>query len=154
MGEFNPELDLRLERVVPLSREQLWRGWTDMALLKQWFCPAPWRVTEAEIDFRAGGASRVTMAGPNGEVSPGNGCILEVIPLERIVFTDCLTEDFCPATDGFMTATVEFSDEPGGGTRYVAIARHANAETRKKHEEMGFHEGWGKALDQLVELMT
>jgi uncharacterized protein YndB with AHSA1/START domain len=23
---------------------------------------------------------------------------------------------------------------------------------RKAHEEMGFHEGWGKALDQLVEV--
>ena len=22
---------------------------------------------------------------------------------------------------------------------------------RRRHDEMGFHEGWGKALDQLVE---
>jgi uncharacterized protein YndB with AHSA1/START domain len=24
---------------------------------------------------------------------------------------------------------------------------------RKRHEEMGFHQGWGKALDQLVALV-
>ena len=36
------------------------------------------------------------------------------------------------------------------GTRYTVIATHGNEEGRKKHEERGFHEGLGKALDQLV----
>ena len=36
------------------------------------------------------------------------------------------------------------------GTKYTAIAIHKDEEGRRKHEEMGFHEGWGKALDQLV----
>lgn len=44
--------------------------------------------------------------------------------------------------------------EPEGkGTRYTAIAMHQDPAGRAKHEEMGFAEGWGKALDQLVELM-
>jgi uncharacterized protein YndB with AHSA1/START domain len=30
---------------------------------------------------------------------------------------------------------------------------HGNEEDRKKHEAMGFHEGWGKALDQLVAMV-
>ena len=38
----------------------------------------------------------------------------------------------------------------GDGTKYQAIAMHREADGRKKHEQMGFHEGWGKALDQLV----
>lgn len=33
----------------------------------------------------------------------------------------------------------------------AAIARHATAEKREQHEQMGFHEGWGIVLDQLVE---
>jgi uncharacterized protein YndB with AHSA1/START domain len=42
--------------------------------------------------------------------------------------------------------------EPQGkGTKYTAIAIHKDEATRAKHVEMGFHEGWGKALDQLVE---
>ena len=32
------------------------------------------------------------------------------------------------------------------------IALHANEADREKHEQMGFHEGWGTALDQLVEV--
>jgi uncharacterized protein YndB with AHSA1/START domain len=29
---------------------------------------------------------------------------------------------------------------------------HRSAEARQEHEAMGFHEGWGKAADQLEEL--
>ena len=52
----DPARDLLLDREVAPSAEALWRGWTDPELLKQWFCPLPWRVTEAEIDLRPGGA--------------------------------------------------------------------------------------------------
>ena len=38
----------------------------------------------------------------------------------------------------------------GKGTKYTAIALHKDEAGRKKHAEMGFHDGWGKALDQLV----
>lgn len=42
--------------------------------------------------------------------------------------------------------------EPAGrGTRYTAIAMHVDPEGKTKHEEMGFLDGWGAALDQLVE---
>ncbi len=41
--------------------------------------------------------------------------------------------------------------EPSGKrTKYVATALHRDEAGRKKHEEMGFHQGWGAALDQLV----
>jgi uncharacterized protein YndB with AHSA1/START domain len=41
--------------------------------------------------------------------------------------------------------------EPHGeGTKYRALAMHKDGESRDKHERMGFGEGWGRALDQLV----
>jgi hypothetical protein len=47
--------------------------------------------------------------------------------------------------------TAVISLEPHGNrTKYTALVIHADPESRKKHEEMGFHEGWGSALDQLV----
>jgi uncharacterized protein YndB with AHSA1/START domain len=30
---------------------------------------------------------------------------------------------------------------------------HSNTEDRAKHEKMGFQEGWGAALDQLVAMI-
>jgi uncharacterized protein YndB with AHSA1/START domain len=38
----------------------------------------------------------------------------------------------------------------GAGTRYIATVLHRDEEGRDQHEAMGFYEGWGKALDQLV----
>ncbi|MGH8588953.1 MAG: SRPBCC domain-containing protein, partial [Gammaproteobacteria bacterium] len=37
---------------------------------------------------------------------------------------------------------------------YTALVLHGDEEARKEHEAMGFHEGWGKALDQLVALVN
>ena len=38
----------------------------------------------------------------------------------------------------------------GNRTRYTALAINADEAARKQHEQLGFHSGWGKALDQLV----
>ena len=39
--DTDPSLDLGFERIVPVSAADLWRGWTDPALLTRWFTPAP-----------------------------------------------------------------------------------------------------------------
>ena len=41
------------------------------------------------------------------------------------------------------------ADAPGGGTTYMAIARHRSAETCKQHRDMGFFDGWGTVATQL-----
>ena len=41
-----------------------------------------------------------------------------------------------------------------GKTRYTARAMHWTKEACEKHAAMGFMDGWGKAFDQLVELMS
>ena len=41
----------------------------------------------------------------------------------------------------------------GRKTKYKVIAMHKDEATKKKHEEMGFHDGWGRAFDQLVALV-
>lgn len=36
-------------------------------------------------------------------------------------------------------------------TQHAAVARHRDAEAGAQHEAMGFTNGWGKALDHLIE---
>lgn len=79
------------------------------------------------------------------------GVFLEIDPGRKLVFTDGYTEDWKPAEKPFMTAILLLEDAGEGKTRYIAIARHPTAEIREQHEQMGFHEGWGIVLDQLVE---
>ena len=148
---FDPELDLRLERVVDVPPTILWRGWTEPDLLKQWFCPRPWKTTLVELDLRPGGRFRSVMEGPDGERHDETGCVLLVEPPHRFVFTDALGPDWRPTGKDFMTGIITLTPE-GSGTRYVATARHATAEKRKTHAEMGFEAGWNTALDQLLEL--
>jgi uncharacterized protein YndB with AHSA1/START domain len=91
------------------------------------------------------------MQGPDGEEMPMRGVYLDVVPDERLVFTDAYTEAWLPSEKPFMTATIALADE-GGGTRYAARVLHWTAADREEHEKMGFHEGWGIAADQLEAL--
>ena len=155
----NPALDLVLDRFVDVPPDRVWDAYTKPDLLKQWFCPRPWTVSECEIDLRPGGRFFTTMRSPEGEAFPNEGCYLEVAPKRRLVWTDALHPGFRPASSavtgagGLLFTAVITLEAEGTGTHYVAHAMHADPDSQKKHDEMGFHGGWGTALDQLVELM-
>ena len=145
------ELDLIFTRDVAVAPELLYRGWTDANWLAKWFCPRPWQVTSCELDPKPGGAFNTVFEGPDGQKVDNVGCYLELIPNRKVVFTDALSAGFRPTGSSFMAGVITF--EPiDGGTRYTALVRHKNAEDLETHRSMGFEDGWGKALDQLVEL--
>jgi uncharacterized protein YndB with AHSA1/START domain len=150
MTDTAAEHELILTRLIEAPREKVWRCWTEPELLKQWFVPRPWTVSAAEVDLRPGGRSNVTMRDPEGNEHPNNGVYLEIVPNERLVFTDAYTEGWVPQKP-FFTGVLTFEDE-GGKTRYTARARHWTQEDKEGHEKMGFHEGWGQCADQLEEL--
>ncbi len=151
-SEIDPELDLVLERVVSVPPALVWKAWTEPEHLKRWFTPRPWRTVACQIDLRPGGIFSTKMCSPEGEETQDDpGCYLEIVENRRLVFTDALGPGYRPKGKGFMTAIILLEPE-GGGTRYRAIVKHANPEAKRKHEEMGFFNGWSTALDQLVEL--
>jgi len=145
----DPKLDLVLERVIDVPPELVWAAWTRPEHLSRWFTPAPWSVADCEIDLRPGGLFRTVMRSPDGQDFPNVGCYLEIVPNRRLVWTDLLLPGYRPAEQGLLTAIVTLEPQ-GDGTRYTAIAMHRDEAGRKQHEAMGFREGWGKALDQLV----
>ena len=146
---MNPMLDLILERVIDVPQKLVWAAWTEPKHLKHWFVPAPWSLKSCEIDLRPGGVFNSVMLSPEGKEFPNFGCCLEVVPNKRLVMTDTLLAGYRPSANPFFTAIIEL-EKSGKGTRYKATAIHGNEASRKKHEDMGFHNGWGKALDQLV----
>ena len=144
--------ELRLELTLNAPREKLWRCWTEMPLLDQWFCPKPWRAEFSELDLRVGGVNRCVMKGPGGESHESNGVYLEIIPGRKLVFTDAYEQDWAPVEEPFFTGIIEFADTGAGKTRYTAIARHWTADACRRHAEMGFHDGWTAAARQLESL--
>jgi uncharacterized protein YndB with AHSA1/START domain len=144
--------ELVLSRVVPVPRSAIFKAWTTPELLREFFVPKPWTIAAVDIDPRPGGRCNFTMRSPEGEDMPNEGVYLEVVPDQRLVFTDAYTEGWVPSAKPFFTGMIELSDEDGG-TRYTARARHWKAEDKARHEAMGFHEGWSAVLDQLVALI-
>jgi uncharacterized protein YndB with AHSA1/START domain len=157
----DPRLDLVLERVVDVPRELVWIAWTTPEHVKKWFTPAPWTTVDCEIDLRPGGIFRTVMRSPEGQEFPNVGCYLEVIRNEKLVWTTALAPGYRPSNrpskaggcDEIIFTAVITLEPHGNGAKYTALVIHKDEEGRKKHEEMGFHEGWGKALDQLVAIV-
>jgi uncharacterized protein YndB with AHSA1/START domain len=148
IDDFDPELDLVLTREINAPREILYKCWTTPEHLVHWFVPKPHKVTACALDVRPGGACNTTFD-VDGNIIENKGVYLEVIPHEKIVFTDTYSAGWKPAAEPFMTAIVTFEDLGAGRTRYTAVARHRTAEIAKTHKDMGFYDGWGMATTQL-----
>ena len=149
----DPGLDLVLERIVDIPPKLVWAAWTKPEHIKKWFSPVPWKTVDCEIDLRPGGIFRTVMRSPEGQDHPNVGCYLEVIENEKLVWTIALGPGYRPSKGHAevppFTAVIALEPQ-GKGTKYTVIVIHKDEADRKKHEEMGFHDGWGTVLDQLV----
>jgi uncharacterized protein YndB with AHSA1/START domain len=158
--KMTDKLDLVLERTINAPRDLIWKAWTDPKLLKQWFAPKPYEISEVELDLRPGGVFRIRMVGPDGfDTGHGNaGCVLEVVDGEKLVWTSALGPQFRPTEMGEgcesfpMTAIVTMADAGDGRTLYRAVALHKSQADRDMHASMGFEDGWGKCAEQLEEV--
>lgn len=152
VADVDPARDLVITRHIAAPPARVFQAWTDPALITQWFTPPPFKTVSAETEVRAGGATLIVMEGPDGTQYPQRGVYLEVVPNERLVFTDAYVRAWEPAAKPFFTGILTFAPEEGG-TRYTAIARHWTQEDRDAHDNMGFQTGWGIATDQMEALL-
>lgn len=155
---INPKTDLVLERVVDVPPELVWKAWTVPEHLMPWFCPKPWQTVECEIDLVPGGRFYTVMQSPEGNrMPPMAGCYLEIVPNRRLVWTSALAPGWRPqdAADApfLFTCILTFEPHGKGGCKYTATAIHKDEAGAEAHAKMGFHQGWGAALDQLVAYM-
>lgn len=150
---FDPKLDLTVSRIIAGPRSAVWGAWADPRSFEQWWVPRPEICRVRDMDLRPGGSFRTEIRQDGSEFSPHlTGCFLAVDDLERIVFTDALLAGWRPAEQSFMTAVVTMKDHPGG-TEYTATAMHRDVSDRDRHEQLGFHDGWGTVTRQLAELV-
>jgi uncharacterized protein YndB with AHSA1/START domain len=100
------------------------------------------------------------MRSPEGQEFSHASCYLEIVPNEKLVWTSALGADYRPTMRAAGTGSCEelyftaiiMLEALGARTKYTAVVMHGDEATSKKHEEMGFYQGWGTALDQLVAL--
>ena len=65
INDLNPDCLIESTRVFHVSREQLFRAWSDPTHLKKWWGPAGFTNTFNEFDFRVGGRWSLIMHGPD-----------------------------------------------------------------------------------------
>jgi len=145
----DPKLDLVLERVVDVSRELVWAAWTKPEHMVHWFAPKPWTTTHCEIDLRPGGIISFTNA-LAGRQGLSQYWLRSRSRSARTAGLDRRAASRLPPLGKAVFTAIIALEKQGKGTRYIATAIHRDAAGRKQHEEMGFHEGWGQCLDQLV----
>jgi len=149
---IDPKLDLVLERFIDVPRRLVWEALTKPEHLKEWYMPKPWgRVAACELDVRPGGIFSITIATADGQEFPNLGCFLDVVPMERLVWTSMLFPGYRPAVfDDIPITAIVTMETVGTGTRYIFTALHRDAADCEKNKATGFHQGTEIAVDQFV----
>lgn len=142
--------ELTISRFIKAPPAIVWKAWSTPEHLARWWIPAPIECKVIKLDLRPGGGFETRMREGGEAFQPHvEGCFLEVVPEARLIFTTVLTEGWQPVEPWLaLTAIMGFEAE-GRGTRYSARVLHKSAADSRKHEEMGFFDGWGTAIDQL-----
>lgn len=150
---FDPKLDFAIERYIDAPPRLVWEALTKPEHLKEWYMPRQWgRVVRAELDVRPGGVFSIDIAVGDGPEVPNLGCVLDVAPMERLVWTSMLFPGYRPAVFDDIPITAIMTMAPvGAGTRYVFTALHRNEADLEQNKASGFYEGTGIAIDQFVE---
>jgi uncharacterized protein YndB with AHSA1/START domain len=150
---FDPKCDFAIERFVDAPPRIVWEALTKPEHLKEWYMPKAWgRVARCEMDVRPGGMFSIDIVVGDGQEVPKLGCVLDVVPMERLVWTSMLFPGYRPAVfdDIPITAIMTMKAE-GTGTRYVFTALHRSEADLKTNMESGFYQGTEIAIEQLVE---
>lgn len=149
---FDPKLDFAIERHIDAPRRFVWEALTNSDHVKEWYMPKAWgRVAKAELDVRPGGMFSIDIAVADGPDVPNLGCYLEVVPMERLVWTSMLFPGYRPAVfDDVPITAIVTMESVGEGTRYVFTALHRNEADFETDMSSGFYQGTEIAIDQLV----
>jgi uncharacterized protein YndB with AHSA1/START domain len=130
---------VRISKMMPARREDVFNAWLDADGMRHWMCPGDIKETDIEIDARVGGKFRLVMHGEENDYEM-TGEYVAIEPPTRIVFTWESN-----VTSGESLITLEFQDH-GDETELVLIhERLTDAETAGNYEK-----GWTSILEKLA----
>ncbi len=142
------EREIILTRLVNAPRELVFKAWTQPEHLAQWFGPDGFTLTVNRMEVRNGGTWLMTMHGPDDTDYPNRMIFSEIVPPERLVYTQDSGMDDDPA-QFHVTVTL---DNEGGKTRLTMRALFSTAEEREKVvREHGAIEGGNQTINRLEE---
>lgn len=143
--------DLVMERIFDAPRELVWRVLTDPSKVTNWWGPRDYTTTVEEMDVRVGGRWRWINHTTGGEDVPFKGEYLEVVPPERLVYTEIFdVPPYNEDPDGAAINSMTLEDL-GGRTKLTARSRFPTVESLDGALATGMIGGALQTYDRLAE---
>ncbi len=128
-------------------RHLVYQAWTTPELVKRWWSANRGEVTVADVDLRVGGRWRWVIVTDEGVEVGFHGEYRELIPNERIVYT----EVYEGMPEGEAVNTLTFTEQDGRTTLTILV-QHTSQEHRDAHINSGMEAGMQDALDLLEQV--
>jgi uncharacterized protein YndB with AHSA1/START domain len=137
---------LRITRVLPAPREEVWRAMTDPEHFGEWWGPKEFTCPSVEWEPRVGGSYRIEMQPPDGEPFHLNGEFREVDPPNRLAFT--FVWDPSTPDDRETLATLSLEEQGDKTEVRFTQGEFATEERRALHDG-----GWSDSFERLESLL-
>jgi uncharacterized protein YndB with AHSA1/START domain/catechol 2,3-dioxygenase-like lactoylglutathione lyase family enzyme len=141
--------EIVLVRSFDAPRRLVYRAWTRPDLLRRWYGAHGWRLETCEVDLRVGGAWRFVSQGPGGQRMGQAGVYVEIVPDERLVYTELFDDQSYP---GESTITVDFAERDGVTTLTTRVL-FATPSGRDTVLGYPMARGVGESFDRLTALL-
>jgi uncharacterized protein YndB with AHSA1/START domain len=146
------ERSVEIVRILDAPRELVWRAWTDPKMMSQWFGPRAFTAPVCELDVRVGGALRIVMRGPDGNDYPMKGVFKDVMPPERLVFSNiAIDNDGNHLLEGETTVILEAQ---GAKTKLILRTFAKGLVPIAPQMLAGMEAGWSQSFDKMAELVA
>ena len=153
--------DFVISRVLDAPRDLVWKVFTQVEHMKQWWGPKGFTVTHAKMDLRPGGTYLYGLKSPTGDTMWGKFVFREIAPPEKLVFMNSFSDEaggvtrhpMAPTWPLLLLTTFSFEDL-GDKTRFtVRWSPHNATEEERQAFEAGrpsMTQGWTGTMDQLA----
>ena len=139
-----------ITRIFDAPRALVFKAWTDPVHVAKWWGPKGFTNPVCEMDVRPGGALRIVMRAPDGAEYPMTGIFREIVPSERLVFTNlAIDQQGKVLLEGLTTVT--FVDHAGRKTKLTVESRAVARVDYATRMLEGMEEGWTQSIDRLGE---
>ena len=143
----NGDRQILITREFDAPRHLVFRAWTEPDLIARWWAGDRGTVTSIEADARTGGRWRYVMTADAGFEVAFHGEYREVVPDERLVYTEVY--EAMPESTAVTTVTFTADDDR---TTVTVVVEHATREARDTHIGYGMEGGLQEALTHLEQV--
>jgi uncharacterized protein YndB with AHSA1/START domain len=154
---MSAEGEIVITRIFDAPRKLVWKAWTEPEHFMRWWGPKNFTSPVCKIDFRVNGTYLWCMRGPDGKEYWTTGVYRDIVPIERIVYSDSFADEKgnvvpasvygLPGEDWPLETLVTVTFEERGGKTTMTL-RHVGIPAGVLSEQTGA--GWNESFDKLA----